>query len=206
MTHCFPPRPASVLVIRFTLPVEDGMGDLQMVDPRRLGVVELVPDESRLGIDALSIAPAQLRDALAGSTAPLKARLLDQAHVAGIGNLIVGEVLWRAGLDPAGPARSLDANELRRLHRHLRSGVVELTRRGGSHLGDLHEARQRGAVCPRDGAPLLRRTIGGRTTYSCPVHQRSEERRVGQECVSRCRSRWSPAHYKKKTKKNNYTH
>src|SRR3546814_2997266 len=76
---------------------EDGMGDLQMVDPRRLGGVELDPDESRLGIDALSIAPAQLRDALAGSTAPLKARLLDQAHVAGIGNLIVDEVLWRAG-------------------------------------------------------------------------------------------------------------
>src|SRR3546814_6199903 len=97
MTHCFPPRPASVLVIRFTLAFEDGMGDLQMVDPRRLGGVELDPDESRLGIDALSIAPAQLRDALAGSTAPLKARLLDQAHVAGIGNLIVDEVLWQIG-------------------------------------------------------------------------------------------------------------
>src|SRR3546814_1267801 len=78
--------------IRFTLAFEDGMGDLQMVDPRRLGGVELDPDESRLGIDALSIAPAQLRDALAGSTAPLKARLLDQAHVAGLGHLLVNEV------------------------------------------------------------------------------------------------------------------
>src|SRR3546814_21141719 len=112
------------------------MGDLQMVDPRRLGGVELDPDESRLGIDALSIAPAQLRDALAGSTAPLKARLLDQAHVAGIGNLIVDEVLWRAGPDPARPARSLDADELRRLHPPLRSGVVALTRPVGSPLGD----------------------------------------------------------------------
>ena len=50
--------------------------------------------------------------------------------------------------------------------------VRDLTDRGGSHTGDLHVARQRGASCPRDGTPLLRRTIGGRTTYSCPQHQR----------------------------------
>ena len=46
-----------------------------------------------------------------------------------------------------------------------------LGRRGGSHTGDLTSQREPGAHCPKDGAPLLRRTVGGRTTYSCPVHQ-----------------------------------
>lgn len=157
--------------VRFALGL-DGLGDLRMVDPRRLGGVELEPDESRLGVDALTVRPAQLRDLLARSRAPLKAWLLDQGHLAGVGNLLADEALWRAGLDPARPAASLDTTEVRRLHRHLRTTISELTDRGGSHTGDLHVARVRGAVCPRDGAPLLRRTIGGRTTYSCPRHQR----------------------------------
>lgn len=118
------------------------------------------------------VRPAELRDVLAGSVAPLKARLMDQSRLAGIGNLLVDEILWRAGLDPARQAGSLDAPELRRLHHHLRATLGELGGRGGSHTGDLHPARQRGGVCPRDGAPLVRRPVGGRTTYSCPVHQR----------------------------------
>lgn len=156
---------------RFGLRFADG-GDLVMRDARRLGAVELDPDEGRWGVDAGSVRPAQLRAVLAGSTAPLKARLMDQSRLAGIGNLLVDETLWRAGLDPARAAGSLDAAELRRLHRHLRSTLDELMTRGGSHTGDLHHARERGSVCPRDGAPLLRRTVGGRTTYSCPKHQR----------------------------------
>lgn len=150
----------------------DGGGRLRLQDPRRLGGVSLDPDESRLGPDAALVGRAGLRDALARSHAPLKGRLLDQSRLAGLGNLLVDEVLWRAGLDPARPAGRLSTAELRRLHRHLRATVAELTRRGGSHTGDLHAARQRGAMCPRDGAPLDRRTVGGRTTYSCPVHQR----------------------------------
>jgi formamidopyrimidine-DNA glycosylase len=149
-----------------------GGGVLRVNDPRRLGGVELDPDEDALGPDALTITPAQLRTALGGSSAPLKARLLDQAHLAGIGNLLVDEVLWRAGLDPARRAGDLDDREVRRLHRVLRRTLPELLERGGSHTGDLQEARVRGGVCPKDGAPLLRRTVGGRTTYSCPRHQR----------------------------------
>jgi formamidopyrimidine-DNA glycosylase len=156
--------------VRFALGFEGG-GTLELVDPRRLGGVELDPAEDRLGPDALGITPARLRDALARSAAPLKAWLLDQHHVAGVGNLIADEALWRAGLDPARPARSLDGNEVRRLHRHLRATITQLMQRGGSHTGDLQVARHRGALCPKDGAPLLRRTIGGRTTYSCPLHQ-----------------------------------
>lgn len=157
--------------VRFALRFDDG-GSLAMVDPRRLGGVELEPDHGHLGVDALTVRPAQLRDLLARSGAPLKAWLLDQGHVAGVGNLIADETLWRSGIDPARPARSLEPAEIRRLHKHLRSTIEDLTRRGGSHTGDLHVARARGATCPRDGTPLERRTIGGRTTYSCPRHQR----------------------------------
>ena len=156
---------------RFGLTFADG-GALVLSDPRRLGGVELDPATERLGPDAWEASPSQLRGALAGSQAPLKARLLDQARLAGLGNLLVDELLWRAGLDPGRPAGSLDATELRRLHRHLRSTLDDLASRGGSHTGRLQPARTRGASCPKDGAALLRRTIGGRTTYSCPKHQR----------------------------------
>lgn len=156
---------------RFALRFTDG-GVLRIQDPRRLGGVELDPDEDRLGADARDVGLAALRRLLANSIAPLKARLLDQARLAGVGNLICDETLWRAGLDPARPAGSLSDAEARRLHRHLRATVTELLDRGGSHTGDLHLARARGALCPRDGTVLDRRTIGGRTTYSCPRHQR----------------------------------
>lgn len=156
---------------RLRVEFDDG-GALVMSDPRRLGGVLLDPVLDALGPDALSITPARLRDALASSRAPLKARLMNQARLAGLGNLLVDEVLWRAGLDPARPAGSLTSAELRRLLRHLRATLGELLVAGGSHLGELSPARRRGGRCPRDGAELERRTIGGRTTYSCPRHQR----------------------------------
>lgn len=156
---------------RFALRFDDG-ARLRVSDPRRLGAVELDPHQDALGPDAWRITLPQLRAALAGSTAPLKARLLDQSRVAGLGNLLVDETLWRAGLDPARPAGALDPDGLVRLHRHVRATVQRSFDRGGSHTGDLMAERRRDGVCPRDGAPLQRRTIGGRTTYSCPVHQR----------------------------------
>ena len=157
--------------VRFAVSFADG-GELRMRDPRRLGGVELDPAEDRLGIDALTITPSGLRDALDGSRAPLKARLMDQHRVAGLGNLLTDEILWRSRLDPARPAGDLDANDRRRLHRNLRSTLDQLLERGGSHLGDLMVARERGGSCPRCGTVLERRTIGGRTTYSCPAEQR----------------------------------
>jgi formamidopyrimidine-DNA glycosylase len=154
------------LVITF-----DSLGELRLRDPRRLGGVELHPDESVLGTDAFEITVAVLARAVAGR-APLKARLLDQRRIAGIGNLLADETLWRAGLDPARPGDRLSRAEIRRLHRHLRATLAELGRRGGSHTGDLQEQRRVGGLCPRDGSVLLRRRVGGRTTYSCPEHQR----------------------------------
>ena len=156
---------------RFSLGFADG-GHLVLRDPRRLGGVELDPDEARLGPDAFDVTAAGLARILVGSEAPVKARLLDQARLAGIGNLLADETLWRAGIDPARPAGGLSPAEQRRLHRHLRATLEELMVRGGSHTGDLQLMRSRDGVCPRDGAPLQRRTVGGRTTYSCPVHQR----------------------------------
>lgn len=156
---------------RFEVLFADG-GVLAVRDPRRLGGVELDPDESRLGPDALTATLAEVRRALGGSAQPLKARLLDQARLAGVGNLIADEVLWRAGLAPGRQAGALPDAAVRRLHRHLGPGIAELITRGGSHTGDLMEQRRSGGRCPRDGTPLLRGTVGGRTTWWCPRHQR----------------------------------
>jgi formamidopyrimidine-DNA glycosylase len=156
---------------RFGMEFAEG-GALVIRDPRRLGGVELDPDETRLGVDAASLTRARLGAVLAGSNTPLKARLLDQSRVAGLGNLLVDETLWRAGLAPGRPAGSLDADELARLARTVRRTLAVLGERGGSHTGDLQPARVRGGSCPRDGAELRRDQIGGRTTYWCSAHQR----------------------------------
>ena len=156
---------------RFIVQFTDG-GSLAVRDPRRLGGVDLDPDETRLGPDALGVTAGDLRRALAGSQVALKARLLDQARLAGVGNLIADEVLWRAGLAPDRPSDSLTPAELRRLHRHLSVGLAELIERGGSHMGDLEPHRHPGGLCPRDHTPLMRGTVGGRTTWWCPRHQR----------------------------------
>ncbi|HWG73286.1 MAG TPA: DNA-formamidopyrimidine glycosylase family protein [Acidimicrobiales bacterium] len=155
---------------RFTVAFADG-GDLRMRDSRRLGGVELDPDEDRLGPDALGVGPAALGRALAASAAPLKARLMDQARLAGVGNLAADEVLWRAGLSPLRPAGSLRGPELRRLAYHLHATLADLIERGGSHAGDLAGERHAGGICPRDGTPLSRAVVGGRTTWWCARHQ-----------------------------------
>lgn len=155
---------------RFTLRFTDGT-DLRIRDPRRLGGVELEPDEARLGVDAEVATVDELAVALGASTTPLKARLLDQSRVAGLGNLLADEILYRAGLDPARAAGGLSDAELAQLHEAMRATLVELTKRGGSHTGDVRQAYATDGLCPRDGAPLIARRIGGRTTVSCSAHQ-----------------------------------
>jgi formamidopyrimidine-DNA glycosylase len=157
---------------RFVVRFEDG-GCLSVRDPRRIGNVELSPDESVLGVDLYTVTGADLSRILTTSTRPLKARLMDQAQLAGLGNLLTDEILWRASLDPERPADSVDVAERRRLLRHLRRTVDELTRRGGSHMGELQSERHPDGRCPRDGVALTKRTVGGRTTYACPRHQRA---------------------------------
>lgn len=155
---------------RFGVRFADG-GALYLRDPRRLGAVELDPHEDRLGPDAFDLTLAHLRTVMAKSTAPVKAVLMDQSRIAGLGNLLCDEALWRAGIDPARIASTLRDDEVKRLHRAIRDTLRVLGRRGGSHTGDLTSARGPGLPCPRDGTTLLRRTIGGRTTFSCPLHQ-----------------------------------
>lgn len=148
-----------------------GGGALVVRDPRRLGGVELDPDESRLGPDAAAVTVDQLREGLARTAVPLKARLLDQSRLAGLGNLLADESLWRAGLAPTRSAGALDPGELAGLHAAIGRTLTVLGRRGGSHTGDLQPARVRGGHCPRDGEELRRDQVGGRTTYWCPLHQ-----------------------------------
>ena len=162
--------------VRARITFEDG-GNLLVHDPRRFGSLEIAPDEDRLGPDALSVSLRELRGALAigpgreGTAAPLKARLMDQERLAGVGNLLADEILWRAALAPD-RRTGLSDGELRLLHRSLRGTLRQLARRGGSHTGDLMGEREAGGHCPLDGAALRRDVVGGRTTYWCPAHQR----------------------------------
>ena len=157
--------------IRFAVSFAGG-GGLEISDPRRLGSVELDPPLGALGPDALTITKRDLGAALAGSSVTLKARLMDQRRVAGVGNLTADEVLWRAALSPLRPSGELNDDEVGRLAREVRSTLGMMIRRGGSHTGDLMAARVRGGSCPVDGAVLRREPVGGRTTYWCPQHQR----------------------------------
>jgi formamidopyrimidine-DNA glycosylase len=161
--------------VRARVTFADG-GHLLLHDPRRFGSLELAPNESRLGPDALTVTLSALKAALAGTAArgsraaPLKAQLLDQERVAGIGNLLADEILWRAGLDP-GRRTPLSDEEMRALHKSVRATLRQLGGRGGSHTGTLMEERRVGGHCPKDGAELQVATVGGRTTWWCPVHQ-----------------------------------
>ncbi len=162
--------------VRARISFADG-GALLLHDPRRFGSLELAPDEGRLGPDALGVSRKELGAALSvrpgrsAAAAPLKARLMDQERLAGVGNLLADEILWRAGLDPQ-RRHALTDVELRRLHATMRATLRQLGRRGGSHTGDLMEERHPDGRCPLDGAALAHAAVGGRSTYWCPVHQR----------------------------------
>jgi formamidopyrimidine-DNA glycosylase len=102
---------------------------------------------------------------------PVKSRIMDQSVLAGVGNLLADEALWRAKLDPRRPAGGLDDADLDRLRREIRAATRRAIERGGVHTGDIIEHRTRDGVCPRCGAPMARGTIGGRTTYWCSAEQ-----------------------------------
>ncbi len=154
---------------RFSLGFAGG-STLSISDPRRFGGVELNPDTAGLGPDASTVTVDDVARSLESSSA-LKAVLLDQRRIAGIGNLLADEILWRRGLMPSRPASSVDRQGAASLARAIRSTIAQLTRRGGSHRGDHVAQRAPGGRCPRDGAELRRDTIAGRTTWWCPVHQ-----------------------------------
>ena len=155
---------------RFTLEFDDG-GRLALRDKRRLGRAVLEPDFSHVGPDAAEVGREAFRARVGRGTAPLKARLLDQKVISGVGNLLADEVLWRARLGPRRVPNELTADELDRLRRSTRAAMRDAIRLGGAHTGHLIPHRTRGGHCPRCGAELERATIGGRTTFWCPVCQ-----------------------------------
>lgn len=155
---------------RFVLEFEGG-GRLAVRDKRRLSRAVLDPDLTRLGPDAAEATRAEFRERVGHGTAPVKARLLDQATIAGVGNLLADETLWEARLDPRRPAGDLSESELDGLRRALRAATRSAIRKGGVHTGDLIGERHGGGHCPRCAAELERGKVGGRTTWWCPREQ-----------------------------------
>jgi formamidopyrimidine-DNA glycosylase len=155
---------------RFALTFADG-GSLLLIDPRRLGRVRLDPPVDVLGPDAREITRAQFRAAFSRGTAPVKARLLDQDAIAGIGNLIADQVLWQAKIHPARPVGELDPADVDRLYRAVHRFVQSTVAGGGVHTLPIVDFRRAGARCPRCGAPMAHGTVGGRTTWWCSREQ-----------------------------------
>ena len=173
--------------------------DLRFVDPRTFGEVvvfdpdtDLVPEVGRLGLDPLvdeftfeRFAASLGRRGRSG----LKAALLDQSVVAGIGNIYVDEILHRTRVRPDRKVDSLSAAQLRALHANTTAVIGEAVEAGGSTLSDTqyvdalgregifqteHRVYDReGERCLTCGRGIIRRVVtAGRSTHFCPVCQR----------------------------------
>jgi formamidopyrimidine-DNA glycosylase len=156
---------------RFALEFADG-GRMALRDKRRLGRALIEPDFSHVGPDAAEVGRDVFRERVGRGILPLKAKLLDQGVIAGVGNLLADETLWRARLDPRRRVDTLGADELTALHRALRSATRAAIRNGGVHTGTVIAHRRPDGHCPRCGAAMQRATVGGRTTWFCPQEQR----------------------------------
>jgi formamidopyrimidine-DNA glycosylase len=173
--------------------LDDG-SDVAYRDVRRFGTwLLLEPGEldaylaPRLGEEPLDapFTAARLGQLLARRRAPVKAALLDQRTLAGMGNIYVDEALWRAKIHPLRPAESLEPNELRRLHRAVRTSLEHGLARQGSTLRDYklpdggsgsmqHEFKvygRGGEPCDRCGTPIAKIRVAGRGTWFCPTCQ-----------------------------------
>jgi len=155
---------------RFTLGFADG-GRLVLFDKRRLGHIRLNPDIDALGPDAGQVGPAEFRTLITKGTIAVKARLLDQSKIAGVGNLLADEVLWQAKVPPAMPVSRLRRADADHLYRALGSVLSSALAGGGAHTGDVIAARRPGGTCPRCGAEMRHGTVGGRSTWWCAREQ-----------------------------------
>jgi formamidopyrimidine-DNA glycosylase len=156
---------------RFAVEFEDGTR-FALRDKRRLGRAVLDPDFSHVGPDAADVGRDEFRRLVGSGNTAVKARLLNQHAISGVGNLLADEALWKAAIDPNRPANALAEAELDRLRNAIRSANRSAIAKGGVHTGRFIPARTRDGVCPRCGTPLSRSAIGGRTTYWCPAEQR----------------------------------
>jgi formamidopyrimidine-DNA glycosylase len=179
---------------RAVVRLDDG-SDVAYRDVRRFGTWQLLePDEvnehlaRRLGREPLerTFTAKRLGARLANRRAPLKAALLDQRTVAGLGNIYVDEALWRARLHPLREAGTLDEEELQRLTTAIRQSLRAGLARQGASLRDYstpdgsrgraqEEFRvygRAGEPCPRCGTAIDKIRVGGRGTWYCPECQR----------------------------------
>jgi formamidopyrimidine-DNA glycosylase len=163
-------RPGKPEWNRFTLEFADG-GRLALFDKRRLGRVRLNPDTDALGPDAEEVTPAQFRQLIMKGTIAVKARLLNQSKIAGVGNLLANEALWQARIPPAAPVSRLQRKDADRLYRTLQSALKAAIAQGGVHTGEVIPARHPGGTCPRCGAEMRHSTVGGRSTWWCSREQ-----------------------------------
>jgi len=175
---------------RAVLELDDGTR-IAYRDLRRFGTWLLLDGDElepylaeRLGPEPLGRAftTGFLARRLAGRRAPVKAALLDQRTVAGLGNIYADESLWHAGVHPLRPAGSLTAEEVGRLRAGIRKALRTGIRRQGADLGDgayaggrmQHEFRVYGRLgepCDRCGGPIEKTRAGGRGTWYCPACQ-----------------------------------
>jgi formamidopyrimidine-DNA glycosylase len=177
--------------LRATFRLDDGAW-LCFVDLRKFGTMWLVDDEalviSRLGPEPLGedFTPAYLHSILKRRSAPVKAVLLDQAAIAGIGNIYADEALFRAGINPARAANSISKPRAARLYDGIRV-ALELAlgdrgssfrdyldasgREGGHHL-KVQVFRRTGEPCYVCGTEIRRVKVAGRSTHYCPKCQR----------------------------------
>lgn len=157
---------------RLRIELTDG-GVLRVNDPRRWARFSIDPDVGPFGPDLFNVTRAELTAVLGRRRTALKAVLLDQHAIAGLGNMLVDELLWQSGLDPRRIASTVTARQVGRLHTAMSEHLPAMLDRGGSHTGMLSpDVRAGRPPCPRDGRPLHIATVGGRTTVWCAYHQR----------------------------------
>jgi formamidopyrimidine-DNA glycosylase len=151
-------------------------------DQRKFGEIELIEDvdeflqQRGLGPDALEISFSQLKATVGKHRGALKAILLNQKLIAGIGNLYADEILFRARMHPATDAARLSDKDLRRLFRATRyvleRAIASKTDFNRSPKSWLLTHRGKRGRCPRCGRALKSATIGGRTSWFCAYCQK----------------------------------
>jgi formamidopyrimidine-DNA glycosylase len=172
----------------------DDASDIAYRDVRRFGTwLLLEPGEldeyldARIGGEPFDAAftTATLARALAGRTAPIKAAVLDQKAVAGVGNIYADEALWRARIHPLRPAGELERAQLSELRKAIRKTLELGIARQGATLRDFRDSRGRrgrmqlefrvygreGEPCDRCGTPIAKIRAAGRGTWYCPSCQ-----------------------------------
>jgi formamidopyrimidine-DNA glycosylase len=148
-------------------------GELRYRNMRKLGGAWAAADPAEvdrllghLGPDALGLGRADFLDRMERRRGRIKAALMDQSFVAGVGNLLADEILWRARIHPDRRIEGLTDEERRAVFRELRSVVRNTVDR---YPAGFHDARARpGGRCPRCRTELARTQVAGRTTYLCP--------------------------------------